>query len=93
MPVTDAAVLSGKVDGLVMLVSSGEVTPAAAKEAKQRLLQAGAHILGVILNKVELSHTHGYGYYYYYGSDSTSGGGTFVTGSEMEAAQVLKRYQ
>ena len=54
MPVTDAAVLSGKVDGLVMLVSSGEVTPAAAKEAKQRLLQAGAHILGVILNKVEL---------------------------------------
>lgn len=74
MPVTDAAVLSGKVDGLVMLVSSGEVTPAAAKEAKQRLLQAGAHILGVILNKVELAHTHGYGYYYYYGSDSTSGG-------------------
>lgn len=74
MPVTDAAVLSGKVDGLVMLVSSGEVTPAAAKEAKQRLLQAGAHILGVILNKVELVHTHGYGYYYYYGSDSTSGG-------------------
>ena len=61
MPVTDAAVLSGKVDGLVMLVSSGEVTPAAAKEAKQRLLQAGAHILGVILNKVELAHTHGYG--------------------------------
>lgn len=89
MPVTDAAVLSGKVDGLVMLVSSGEVTPAAAKEAKQRLLQAGAHILGVILNKVELAHTHGYGYYYYYGSDSTSGG-TFVTRSEMEAAQVLK---
>ena len=41
---------------------------------KQRLLQAGAHILGVILNKVELVHTHGYGYYYYYGSDGTSGG-------------------
>ena len=88
MPVTDAAVLSGKVDGLVMLVSSGEVTPAAAKEAKQRLLQAGAHILGVILNKVELSHTHGYGYYYYYGSDSTSGGGR----SLPEVRWKLRRY-
>ena len=74
MPVTDAAVLSGKVDGLVMIISSGDVTPAVAKEAKQRLLQAGTHILGVILNKVEMAHTHGYGYYYYYGSESTSGG-------------------
>lgn len=88
MPVTDAAVLSGKVDGLVMLVSSGEVTPAAAKEAKQRLLQAGAHILGVILNKVELVHTHGYGYYYYYGSDSTSGVGR----SSPEVRWKLRRY-
>lgn len=88
MPVTDAAVLSGKVDGLVMLVSSGEVTPAAAKEAKQRLLQAGAHILGVILNKVELAHTHGYGYYYYYGSDSTSGGGH----SSLKVRWKLRRY-
>ncbi len=88
MPVTDAAVLSGKVDGLVMLVSSGEVTPAAAKEAKQRLLQAGAHILGVILNKVELAHTHGYGYYYYYGSDGTSGGGH----SSLEVRWKLRRY-
>lgn len=74
IPVTDAAVLSGKVDGLVMIISSGDVTPAVAKEAKQRLLQVGTHILGVILNKVDMLHTHGYGYYYYYGSDSTSGG-------------------
>ena len=74
MLVTDAAVLSGKVDGLILLISSGAVSPAVAKEAKQRLLQAGTHILGVILNKVELAHTHGSGYYYYYGSESTSGG-------------------
>jgi len=44
--------------------------------------------LGVILNKVELSHTHGYGYYYYYGSDSTSGGGR----SLPEVRWKLRRY-
>lgn len=75
MPVTDAAVLSSKVDGVMLLIASGEVAPAIAKEAKTRMEQGGAHILGVILNKVDVNHGHygygkgGYGYYYYYGDN------------------------
>ena len=79
MPVTDAAVVSGKVDGTIMVIASGTVSPAIAVEAKTRLEQAGAHLLGVVLNKVDVSGNshYGYGYYYYYGSEhkGSHGGG------------------
>lgn len=73
MPVTDAAVVSGKVDGTILVVASGAVSPAIAVEAKTRLEQAGAHLLGVVLNKVDVAanshYGYGYGYYYYYGHE------------------------
>lgn len=78
MPVTDAAVLASRMDGVIMLLESGAVSPQAAKEAKTRLEQAGAHILGAVLNKVDVAAGHygyggygknGYGYYYYYGHE------------------------
>ena len=80
--VTDAAVLSSKVDGVMLVIASGEDKPEVAVGAKNRLLQAGANILGCILNKVRVgggrygygSHKYGYGGYgygygygYYYG--------------------------
>ena len=78
MPVTDAAVVSAKVDGTILVIASGAVSPSIAVEAKTRLEQAGAHLLGVVLNKVDVganSH-YGYGYYYYYGHehDGSHGG-------------------
>ena len=78
MPVTDAAVVSAKVDGTILVIASGAVSPSIAVEAKTRLEQAGAHLLGVVLNKVDVaanSH-YGYGYYYYYGHEhnGTQGG-------------------
>lgn len=78
MPVTDAAVVSAKVDGTILVIASGAVSPSIAVEAKTRLEQAGAHLLGVVLNKVDVganSH-YGYGYYYYYGNEhnGTQGG-------------------
>ena len=66
MPVTDAAVVSGKVDGTILIIASGEVSPSIAVEAKKRLEQAGAHMLGVVLNKVDVASTGHYGYGYYY---------------------------
>lgn len=74
MPVTDAAVVASRVDGVILLISSGSISPKIAVEAKTRLEQAGAHILGVVLNKVDVGAGHygyGYGYYYYYGSDGS----------------------
>ena len=77
MPVTDAAVVSGKVDGTILIIASGEVSPSIAVEAKKRLEQAGAHMLGVVLNKVDVASTghYGYGYYYYYGTEHESSRG------------------
>ena len=80
MPVTDAAVVSAKVDGTILVIASGAVSPSIAVEAKTRLEQAGAHLLGVVLNKVDVGanshYGYGYGYYYYYGNEhnDTQGG-------------------
>lgn len=74
MPVTDAAVIAGKVDGVILLIEAGSVSPNVAKEAKARMEQGGGHILGVVLNKVDVASRHygygyGYGYGYYYGTE------------------------
>ncbi len=75
MPVTDAAVISGKVDATIMVIAAGEISPAIAKEAKSKLEQGGAHLLGVVLNKVDITSGTHYGYYYYYGSEDKSKNG------------------
>lgn len=73
MPVTDAAVIAGKVDGVILLIEAGSISPSIAKEAKERMEQGGGHILGVVLNKVDVGSSrhygYGYGYGYYYGTD------------------------
>lgn len=69
LAVTDAAVLSSKVDGIVFVIRSGKISPDEAKLAKSRLEQAGANILGAVLNAVPQRHSgygYGYSYYYYY---------------------------
>jgi len=67
--VTDAAVLSPVVDGVVLVVSSGSTPPAVLIRARQILDSTGARVLGVLVNKVDLQRGgYGYGYYgrYYY---------------------------
>lgn len=67
LPVTDAAVMASHVDGTIMVVDSGEISPEEAQAAKAQLLQGKAKLLGVILNGVSTSHHYGgYNYYYYY---------------------------
>lgn len=64
--VTDASVLSSKVDGILLVVSAGIARPEMAQKAKEALERANGHILGVVLNRVEIDAEHSY-YYYYYG--------------------------
>ena len=75
LPVTDSLVLGSMVDGLILVIDSGEVKVEMAREVKNQLVHAGANILGVVLNKVRSEHHgYGYGYYYYYGHESARGG-------------------
>lgn len=69
MPVTDALIVSRFVDGMILVIASAEVKVEMARDVKKQLVNAGANILGVVLNKVRSEHHgYGYGYYYYYGS-------------------------
>lgn len=64
--VTDAAVLSSRVDGVVIVLDAGTVHPEMAQRAKNLMLSAHANLLGVVLNRIEVEEAQGY-YYYYYG--------------------------
>lgn len=69
--VTDAQLIASYTDGCVLVLSSGEVEKEAAIKAKELLDKVQAKIIGVVLNKVEVSEKGYYGYYYhyYYGND------------------------
>jgi capsular exopolysaccharide synthesis family protein len=67
--VTDACVLASKVDGIALVIGAGMVRPEMAQKAKDLLQKAKGHILGVILNRVEIDEEHAF-YYYYYGSET-----------------------
>jgi Mrp family chromosome partitioning ATPase len=52
MPVIDAAALSAKTDGVVLVVSAGRTDATAAQRAVQRLQFATtANLLGVVMNR------------------------------------------
>ncbi len=75
LPVADALIMAAQADGVIMLLESGGVKVELARDVKEQLLNAGANILGVVLNKVRSEHHgYGYGYYYYYGHESARGG-------------------
>lgn len=57
----DAALLATAAENVVMVVESGRTRTKAAREAIERLRQAGAHLLGVVLTK-STEEASGYGY-------------------------------
>lgn len=68
--VIDTAVVSKKCDGVVMVISSGNISYRFAKRVKEQLDVTGCKILGCVLNKVNMSGNSVYGKYYgkYYGN-------------------------
>ena len=66
--VTDACVLASGVDGIILVLGAGLVRPEMAQKARELLNNANGHLLGVILNRVEIEEEHAY-YYYYYGNE------------------------
>lgn len=67
--VTDAAILAQEVDGVILVLASGEVNKDFAQRAKELLDKVGAKILGAVLNKADMKTSEYYYYYYYHGSD------------------------
>ena len=72
--VTDAAVLAGRVDGVLLVVEPKKTKIGAALQTVEQLRRAGANLIGVVFNNVPLHRTGYYGgqyngYYYQYAYD------------------------
>ena len=66
LAVTDAAVLSTLVDGVVMVTRAFQTRKELAQHALRRLTDVGAHVAGVVLNAVNLTKDeYKYSYQYY----------------------------
>ena len=64
--VTDAAILSTMVDGVVLVIKAHQTHREAIKRAKGLLDTAESNIFGSLLNSVNIERTYGTYYYYYY---------------------------
>ncbi len=71
--VTDAAVLSSQLDGVILVIKSGQTDREAAFRAYTLLKNVKTRILGALLNGVHVESMYGsyyyYYHYYYYGKD------------------------
>ncbi len=64
--VTDAAILSTKVDGLILVVKAHQTQKTAIARAKNLLENVKAHVVGCLLNSVNVERAYGSYYHYYY---------------------------
>jgi Mrp family chromosome partitioning ATPase/capsular polysaccharide biosynthesis protein len=75
LPVTDAAILASKVDGVILVYQVGKVGRLALKRAKIQLESAKAKVWGIVLNDLgaEIAGYAPYTHYYthYYGEEGT----------------------
>lgn len=66
--VSDASVLASEVDETIIIVQHRRFPRAMLTRVKQAILGVGGHVLGVVLNNVDLKHDQNYYYYTsYYG--------------------------
>jgi capsular exopolysaccharide synthesis family protein len=65
-PVTDAAILAGVMDGVVLVVRASSTSKEMMGRAVELLSAVNANLVGVVLNDVDLTRRRNGSYYYYY---------------------------
>jgi non-specific protein-tyrosine kinase len=65
LPVTDAVVLSSRVDAVLLIATVGVTTGKALRRALEMLNQVDAPVIGTVLNGTTGDGSYGYGYQYY----------------------------
>ena len=81
LPVTDAGLLSGTVDGAILVLAVGRTFKEQAKLAGKVLDQVGGHLLGSVLNRAPQKGIGSVVYGYGYGSHSQDYYSAYVYGS------------
>ncbi|WP_017379313.1 CpsD/CapB family tyrosine-protein kinase [Paenisporosarcina sp. TG-14] len=66
LAVADTQILANKVDGTILVISSGNTEQEAARKSKDLLASAKGKIIGAVLNMKKAKDSK---YYYYYGGD------------------------
>lgn len=91
LPVTDAAVLSQHVGGVVVVVGAQKLRHADLQKSISALKMVGSNVLGVVLNRLPVKGPDAYSYTYYSQSDDTglveAGQNVPVRGNKYRAAQ------
>ena len=88
MAATDAVILSAVVDGVLLVVRSGETPKDAFVRTRDLLTSVKCHILGVVLNAVDSkAHNYYYSYRYY-----TYGYGKYGGKGEAETQKAKQRF-
>jgi capsular exopolysaccharide synthesis family protein len=68
LAVTDAAILSGFVEGVLLVINSKRTRRVELQQAVKQLREVEAPLIGVVMNRFD-SKGDGYGYRYYYRDD------------------------
>jgi succinoglycan biosynthesis transport protein ExoP len=82
---TDGVLIATMVDGVLLVVHSGKSSRKVVARARKMLLDVGARIIGVVLNKVEAAGSNSYYYYSGYYQHSHEGQGTPAESSRIKA--------
>ncbi|MFW6155796.1 MAG: polysaccharide biosynthesis tyrosine autokinase, partial [Armatimonadota bacterium] len=69
---TDATILSSKLDRTIIVAESGQITERAINDIERLFRHARADVLGIVLNKLRVTGGDYYYYYYYYYYDYTA---------------------
>jgi capsular exopolysaccharide synthesis family protein len=92
LAVTDAAVLSTIVDGTILVVRTGSTTREAVRRAVTQLRNVHSHVLGAVLNDIDIrsgSYYGGYGYYAYAYENHETGSANGNSGGVLDRIRTL----
>jgi capsular exopolysaccharide synthesis family protein len=92
LPVTDALAMAAQVDGVLIVARHGTTLRSAASQARSKLDNVGANVVGYVLNAVPAREARTYYAEYYYRPQSRiSGGGLWSRGESNSDSAVLGR--
>jgi polysaccharide biosynthesis transport protein len=72
--VSDASLLVGKMDGVLLVVQHRKYPRSVSNRAKDMVQNVGANLLGVVLNNINISRDYSYYYHYYSYPQQQTGG-------------------
>jgi len=68
-PLTDAVVLSARVDGTMIVMRAGSTRRTLVGNSVNTIKKVGGNVVGTVLNMVDLKGISSYSYYYYYSTE------------------------